>query len=152
MELVFLKLLGLISFVLLTLGGIGGILKLIEYFRREDGKDNLQNAIDALPSRILNSITGTTNNKKGNLGEMVGYLKLHADYDRLIPLGNIADFLCIRLPTDTDPGTVDFVDIKTGNAKLSKDQIQLRNLIKDKKVNFIKFTVEVSNPNEDIST
>jgi predicted Holliday junction resolvase-like endonuclease len=105
----------------------------------------IHKALDQVPQRVLTAVTSSTNNLKGNLGELIGFLKLNAQYDRVIPLGNIVDFICISLPKDGKPGHIDFVDIKTGgSAKLSRDQVQLKKLIEEKKINFIKFKIEAS--------
>lgn len=112
----------------------------------------LEDAIKAIPNKVLHSIQSSTNTKKGALGELIGYIELEAQYDRIIPLGNIVDFMCIKFPEITrtgmnkdgviDEGRVDFVDIKTGkSSRLSKDQRMLQQLIKDKKINFVKVTV-----------
>ena len=108
----------------------------------------LQDSIDALPNKVLQSITSSTNTHKGAVGEMIGYLKLHATYDRIIPLSDIADFLCIRFATETDPGCVHFIDIKTGKARLSAEQREMKKLIQDKKVDFIKLSVQTHNPDD----
>lgn len=105
----------------------------------------LQESIDGLPNKVLQSITSSSNTHKGALGELIGYLQLHASYDRIIPLGNIVDFVCIKFPDDSCTGHVDFIDIKTGNrCRLSKDQRALQKLIQDKKINFIKLKVETT--------
>lgn len=105
----------------------------------------LQDAMDGLPNKVLQSITSSSNTHKGALGELIGYLQLHASYDRIIPLGNIVDFVCIKLPDDTSMGHIDFIDIKTGNrCRLSKDQRALQRLIQEKRINFIKLKVETT--------
>jgi predicted Holliday junction resolvase-like endonuclease len=112
----------------------------------------LEDALKQLPNKVLQSIQSSTNTKKGALGELIGYIELEAQYDRIIPLGNIVDFMCIKFPEDArsgmnpdgiiEMGRVDFVDIKTGkSSRLSKDQRELQKLIKDKRVNFVKVTV-----------
>ncbi len=107
--------------------------------------DAIHRAMDQIPGKVLQAVISSTNNQKGNLGELIGYLKLHAAYDRIIPLGNIVDFICISLGKDGKPGHIDFVDIKTGpSAKLSKDQVQLKKLIEEKKINFVKLKVETN--------
>ncbi len=107
--------------------------------------DAVHRALDAIPNKVLQAVISSSNNLKGNLGELIGYLKLHAAYDRIIPLGNIVDFICIKLPKDGKEGYIDFVDIKTGgSAKLSKDQAQLKKLIEEKKINFVKLKVETN--------
>jgi predicted Holliday junction resolvase-like endonuclease len=93
--------------------------------------------LNALPEDILRSLTGSANTHKGKLGELIGYISLKAEYDKIIPLGSIVDFMCISFPTDTNEGTVDFIDIKTGDsARLNKDQRALKNLITGKKIKF----------------
>lgn len=107
----------------------------------------LQKAIEGLPNKVLHSIQSSTNTKKGALGELIGYIELEAQYDRIIPLGNIVDFLAIKLPdvNKIEEGHIDFIDIKTGKrSRLSKDQCALQQLIKDKKINFIKLTVNTT--------
>lgn len=149
----------IISLVAMLIGMIAGSLvirreiKKLHDKKHEPGQPPIINvdmgpihkALEAVPSRVLNAVTSSTNNLKGNLGELIGFLKLNANYDRVIPLGNIVDFICISLPRDGQPGHIDFVDIKTGgSAKLSKDQAQLKKLVEEKKINFIKFKVEAS--------
>jgi predicted Holliday junction resolvase-like endonuclease len=108
----------------------------------------LEEAIRSIPTKVLQSIQSSTNTKKGVLGELIGYIQLEAEYDRIIPLGNIVDFMCIKFPKQLpdgiiDLGQVDFVDIKTGkSSRLSKDQRELQNLIKEKRINFVKLKVD----------
>lgn len=102
----------------------------------------LEDAIKEIPNKVLQSIQSSTNTHKGVLGELIGYLKLHAEYDRIIPLNNIIDFLAIKLPTETEPGMISFIDIKTGKyARLSKDQKLLKKIIEDKNIEFIKYNI-----------
>lgn len=102
----------------------------------------IEKAIQEIPNKVLSSITSSTNNIKGNLGELIAYLQLKGEYDRLIPLGDIVDFIGIKFQKDNEPGRVDFIDIKTGDsAKLSKGQQKLRDLIEKQKVNFLKIKV-----------
>jgi len=108
----------------------------------------LQDAIDGLPNKVLQSITSSANTHKGALGELIGYTKLHATYDRVIPLSDIADFLCIRFSTTEEDGCMDFIDIKTGKARLSTEQREMRKLIQEKKVNFIKLSIQTHNPDD----
>lgn len=104
----------------------------------------LENQMKKLPTQILRAVTGATNMKKGALGELVGHISLKAEYDRIIPLGTIVDFMCIRFPKGDDIGCVDFVDMKTGGARLSKDQSQLKKLIDGQRIGFKKFSVDVN--------
>ena len=99
--------------------------------------------LDKLPDDILQSLTGSTNTYKGKLGELIGYVNLKAQYDKIIPLGGIVDFVCIRMPKGDLPGYVDFVDIKTGsNARLSKEQRAFRDILKKKLINFKTIHIE----------
>jgi predicted Holliday junction resolvase-like endonuclease len=114
----------------------------------------LKKQMDELPVKIMNTIQGNINNMKGELGEFIGYLQLHASYDRIIPINSITDFICVRLPKNGVDGAIDFVDCKTGSARLSKEQRALRKLIEEKKINFVKLTVQVNSTSvgdEDIS-
>lgn len=105
----------------------------------------LENAIYNIPGKVLHSIQSSINNKKGKLGELIGYLELEAMYDRILPVGSIVDFICVQFPENSRPGTVDFIDIKTGKcARLSKDQKVLQRLIKEKKINFKKIDISIS--------
>ena len=102
----------------------------------------VEDMLKGLPNKVLYSIQSSVNTKKGALGELIGYIELEARYDRIVPLGNIVDFMCVKFPVDDDEGRIDFVDIKTGrSSRLSKDQRLLQQLIKDKKINFVKMTV-----------
>lgn len=114
---------------------------------------SLEDAVRVLPSKVLQSIQSSTNTHKGALGELIGYIELRASYDRIIPLGNIVDFVCVRFPTEDDEGCIDFIDVKTGAySRLSKDQRLLQKLIQEKRINFKKLKVQTtSNDNENIS-
>jgi len=104
--------------------------------------EGLERRIKDVPSKVLQSIQGSINTHKGALGELIAYLELRGKYDRIIPLGNIVDFICIRLPKDDDPGCVDFVDIKTGNSsRLNKDQRLLKDLIDNHRISFTEYRI-----------
>ena len=103
----------------------------------------LEDKINEMPTKVLQSIVGSTNTHKGALGELIGYIQLRASYDRIVPLGNIVDFMCIKFPTEEEEGHIDFIDIKTGKfSRLSKDQRALQKLIDEKKINFVKLKVD----------
>jgi predicted Holliday junction resolvase-like endonuclease len=111
----------------------------------------LEDKMAELPNKVLQSITSSANTHKGALGELIGYINLRSSYDRIIPLGNIVDFMCIKFPDGENTGHVDFIDIKTGNrSRLSKDQKNLQKLIEDKRINFVKLKVDTTH-NEDPS-
>jgi len=108
---------------------------------------NFEKKIEDLPNKVLQSITSSSNTYKGKVGELIGYMKLHAEYDRIIPMNNIADFIGIRFSTSRKPGTIDFIDVKTGKGRLSKDQKELQKLVKEKKIDFKKLKVSLLNDN-----
>jgi len=121
----------------------------IEEIRKETGAilgyhvEALNKTIAEIPDKVLKSITSSANVKKGALGELVGYLELKASYDRIIPLGNIVDFIGIKFDDPEEKGYIDFIDVKTGkSARLSKDQKALQQLVLDKRINFVKVKVE----------
>lgn len=93
--------------------------------------------LKTLPEQITQSITGTGNTHKGKLGELIGYLQIKSQYDRIIPLGTIIDFLAIKFPDENTSGYIDLIDVKTGSAaRLSSDQRKLKELIESKSFNF----------------
>lgn len=101
--------------------------------------------VQRIPAKVLQSVQGSVNANKGVLGELISVIKLRAEYDRIIPISNIVDFICIRLPTETREGTVDFVEVKSGKARrLTNEQKQLQKLLEDKKVQFVKVEVETT--------
>ena len=101
----------------------------------------LERHIKDIPNKVLQSIQGSSNVHKGALGELIGYIELRASYDRIIPIGNIVDFICIKFPSSETEGAVDFIEVKSGKARLDKDQKKLQQLIKDKRLNFVTFRV-----------
>jgi predicted Holliday junction resolvase-like endonuclease len=103
----------------------------------------LEKIVSEVPEKVLRSITSSSNVKKGALGELIGYVEIKATYDRIIPLGNIVDFIGIKFDTKDEQGYIDFIDVKTGkSARLSKDQKALQQLVSEKRINFIKVKVE----------
>ena len=100
-------------------------------------------AVESLPNKVLQTIIGSSNNQKGALGELIGYINLRASYDSIIPLSDIVDFVGIKLPSDKEDGHIDFIEVKTGTrSRLSDDQVGLKKIIKDKHINFIKLKVD----------
>tara|TARA_Y100000310_G_scaffold338540_1_gene428443 strand:+ start:8432 stop:8860 length:429 start_codon:yes stop_codon:yes gene_type:complete len=113
----------------------------INYNMRE-----LEKIVSQVPEKVLKSITSSSNVKKGALGELIGYVEIKATYDRIIPLGNIVDFIGIKFDKENEQGYIDFIDVKTGkSARLSKDQKALQQLVTEKRINFIKVKVESEN-------
>jgi predicted Holliday junction resolvase-like endonuclease len=105
-------------------------------------ENRLRELIDKIPERVTNSITGTANTHKGKIGELIGYIQLKSDYDRIIPIGNITDFVGIKFTTCDEqgvgqPGYIHFIDIKTGKqAKLNPDQKKFKDLLDSKSISF----------------
>lgn len=111
-----------------------------------DRLTDMESRIDDLPNKVLASINGSISNQKGKLAELIAYVNLKAGYDKVIPLGNIVDFIGIRFPSDKDAGTFDFIDIKNGkSARLSEDQKQLQKLIKTNNIQFLKVKIITDN-------
>lgn len=148
----------IVYMTLIGLGAVGAIYFMLKNFRIEaPPPPPIQIDVDTsaitraladqlahLPEQITQSITGTANTHKGKLGELIGYLQIKAEYDRIIPLGTIVDFMAIKFPTDTNPGYIDLIDIKTGqSARLSQDQRKLKELIEAKQINFK--TIKIDN-------
>ncbi len=104
---------------------------------------NLHKKLDDVPEKLLKSITGSVSTHKGKLAELIAYINLKSTYDRIIPLNNIVDFICIRFPTKDDPGSFDLIDIKNGkSARLSEDQRNLQKLIQSNCIKFLKLKID----------
>jgi hypothetical protein len=101
----------------------------------------LEEKIGKIPDITVNKVVGRANVERGSVGELVAFLRLKADYDKIIPFNDVVDFICIRFPRDGVEGALDFIDIKTGQARLSKDQMALKAIISDKLINFKKVTL-----------
>jgi predicted Holliday junction resolvase-like endonuclease len=111
-----------------------------------DRLTEMEARIDNLPNKVLESINGSISNKKGKLAELIAYVNLTAGYDKVIPLGNIVDFIGIKFPSETEPGTFDFIDVKNGkSARLSQDQKQLQKLIQAQRIQFLKINITTDN-------
>lgn len=111
--------------------------------RQERDTEKLIEVLGRVPSKVLESVTSSANVNKGKLGELIAYLGIRASYDRIIPLADITDFLCIRLPKNGDEGEIAFIEVKSGDsARLRKDQVAFKKLIKSKKVTFIELRIE----------
>ena len=103
----------------------------------------LTTEMKGIPETVLTSISNSSNTHKGKLGELIGYLSLKAEYDRIIPLGSIVDFIALNLPKDGIPGNMTFIDVKTGkSARLSPDQRALKKIIEGGNIKFIKLDVD----------
>lgn len=107
----------------------------------------LEEMLNRLPGRVLDSITNSTNSSKGKLGELIAYLSIRAAYDRIIPVGDIVDFIGVRLPKAGQVGEVVFIEVKSGDsARLRKDQVLFKKLIQGKQVSFVELRIEADAP------
>ncbi len=99
-----------------------------------------------LPQKVLETLQGSANTTSGKLGEITKFIQLRSAYDRLIPLGDIADFLGIQFPTETTEGAVHFIDVKSGKrAVLNADQRRLKKLVTEhpEMVKFVTVKTEI---------
>ena len=106
------------------------------------GKD----LIAGLPRDVLTSITRSQGTRSGKLNELLATLEL-TKYDRLFYLGDPIDFVGINY----DEG-VDFIEVKSGRARFTEDEIKLKDLIECKMVNYVPLTVKRINIAEELST
>jgi len=77
------------------------------------------------------------------MAEHISFLKLSSDYDRLIPIGNVVDFIGIKFDSkkETFDGHIDFIDIKTGKSRLTADQMKVKRLAEGGRTRFIKVKI-----------
>ncbi|MDP3724106.1 MAG: Holliday junction resolvase-like protein [bacterium] len=91
----------------------------------------LYQEIQKLPSRVLSTIQGSINPKKGKVAELLTYAELRYDYDVIIPLGQPIDFIGIK-----EGQRIDFIEVKSGSAVLSPEQEEIRRMIQGGLVRF----------------
>ena len=84
-----------------------------------------------LPGKVLQSIQGSINPRKGKVGELVTMLQLTSEYDRIIPLGQPVDMIGVS------EDSIDFIEIKSGRSRLTPMEAHIRDLIAENKVRFI---------------
>lgn len=104
----------------------------------------IQEALEALPKDVLNSITRSQGTRSGKLNELLATLEL-TKYDRLIYLGTPIDFIGI----DYEKG-IDFIEVKSGRAHFTEDEIKLKDLIECKMVNYVPLSVQRINIAEEV--
>lgn len=105
----------------------------------------LSTSVDKVPATVLRTIQGSVNSTSGKLGELVQFIELQRAYDRLIPVGNIVDFVAVKFPTEDFPGVVHFIDVKTGKrAVLSRDQKKLKAIVDSGLIEFHTVKMEVT--------
>jgi predicted Holliday junction resolvase-like endonuclease len=105
---------------------------------------DLSEKIAKIPDVVINKAIGHTNVGRGAFGEMISFLRLKAEYDKIIPFHDIVDFIGIHFPKEDKEESIDFIDIKTGKARLTREQNMLKSLIKEKKIGFIKISLTVN--------
>jgi predicted Holliday junction resolvase-like endonuclease len=107
----------------------------------------IQDMLRDLPRDVLESITRSLGKRTGRLNELLATLEL-THYDRLFYFGGSPiDFVGIKY----DEG-IDFIEVKTGKARLSADELKLRELIEAGKVNYVPLTVEKIGIVEEVDT
>ncbi|MFC1939892.1 Holliday junction resolvase-like protein [Chloroflexota bacterium] len=111
-----------------------------------DSVNEIRNLLEDLPRDVLTSITRSTGTRTGKLNELLATLEL-TRYDRLFYLGDPVDFVGIKY----DEG-IDFIEVKTGRARLTEDEIKLKDLIECKMVNYVPLSVRRINIAEEIDT
>ena len=102
--------------------------------------------VECLPRDVLTSITRSQGTRSGKLNELLATLEL-TKYDRLFYLGDPVDFVGVKY----DEG-IDFIEVKTGRARLTEDEIKLKDLIECKMVNYVHLSVQRINIAEEIDT
>lgn len=106
--------------------------------------ERLERHIKGVPEGVLRSIKGSVSDVKGHMGELISFLQVRSQYDRLIILGDICDFIGIKFPSEKEKGHIHFIDIKAGKfARLSKDQTKLKKIIESGDFEFQKISVSM---------
>ena len=96
----------------------------------------IQDMLEDLPHDVLESITRSLGQRTGKLNELLATFEL-TKYDRLFHLGEPIDFVGVKY----DEG-VDFIEVKTGKARLTEDEKKLKELIDAKMVNYVHLSVQ----------
>ena len=106
----------------------------------------IQDTLEDLPHDLLESITRSLGKRTGKLNELLATFEL-TQYDRLFYLGEPVDFVGIKY----DEG-IDFIEVKTGKARLSEDEKKLKDLIECKMINYVPLSVQKIGIAEEIDT
>ncbi len=109
-----------------------------------DSVREIHNILQDLPHDVLTSITRSLGTRTGKLHELLATLEM-TKYDRLFYLGDPVDFVGIKY----DRG-IDFIEVKTGKARFTEDEIKLKDLIELKMVNYVPLSVQRINIAEEI--
>ena len=110
----------------------------------------LEEQVKQLPHKVLESLRGSMSNIRGDLGEYIQLLKLKADYDIILPIGDIVDYIGIRFedPDNGVIGAVDFIEVKTNGSRLSHAQKKFRTLVAKNLVGFKQVTIRLNDLKE----
>jgi predicted Holliday junction resolvase-like endonuclease len=100
-----------------------------------DSVKEIQSLLADLPRDVLTSITRSQGTRSGKLNELLATLEM-TKYDRLFYLGDPVDFVGI----DYNKG-IDFIEVKSGRARFTEDEIKLKDLVECKMVNYVPLTV-----------
>jgi len=106
----------------------------------------IQDALAGLPHDVLESITRSLGKRTGKLNELLATFEL-TKYDRLFYLGEPVDFVGVKY----DEG-IDFIEVKTGKARLTEDEKRLKDLIELKMVNYVSLSVQRIGIAEEVDT
>jgi len=106
----------------------------------------IQDALAGLPHDVLESITRSLGKRTGKLNELLATFEL-TKYDRLFYLGEPVDFVGVKY----DEG-IDFIEVKTGKARLTEDEKRLKDLIELKMVNYVPLSVQRIGIAEEVDT
>jgi len=104
----------------------------------------IQELLENLPHDVLTSITRSQGTRSGKLNELLATLEM-TKYDRLFYIGAPIDFIGI----DYEKG-IDFIEVKSGRARYTEDEIKLKDLVECKMVNYVPLTVNRLNIAEEI--
>ncbi len=149
MELLTIVLIGIVAFLVVIVIGLllqprkfeaPEITELEEKLRfglaSETSMREVQNDLKNLPNQLLLSITRSLGKRTGKLNELMATFEL-TQYDRLFYLGDPIDFIGIKYGEG-----IDFIEVKTGNFRLTEAERKLRELIEEGLVNYVPLQVE----------
>lgn len=127
--------------------GIGDLESKLRYaLASADSVKEIQTLLSKLPNDVLTSITRSQGTRSGKLHELLATLEM-TKYDRLFYIGAPIDFIGI----DYEKG-IDFIEVKSGKARFSEDEIKLKDLVECKMVNYISLNVNRINIAEEVNT
>ncbi|MFC1899598.1 Holliday junction resolvase-like protein [Chloroflexota bacterium] len=95
----------------------------------------IKETLDKLPHDLLTSITHSLGQRTGKLNELLATFEL-TQYDRLFYLGEPVDFIGVKYGKG-----VDFIEVKTGRASLTPAELELKDLVECKMVNYVHLSV-----------